>query len=120
MTAAIAFYRAVLGESGESVVPTRYYFNCGGVILAIVDPSEHGQRFRPNPGNIYFAVSDLDAALARAVKAGATALTDDPDFAWGIHTQPWGERSFYVRDPFGNPLCFVDERTLFTGSIRLK
>ena len=28
----------------------------------------------------------------------------------------WGERSFYVRDPFGNPLCFVDADTLFTGS----
>jgi hypothetical protein len=22
----------------------------------------------------------------------------------------------YARDPFGNPICFVDERTVFTGS----
>jgi hypothetical protein len=32
-----------------------------------------------------------------------------------IATRPWGERSFYLRDPFGNPLCFVDAATLFTG-----
>jgi len=29
--------------------------------------------------------------------------------------RPWGERSFYAVDPFGNPLCFVDQKTLFTG-----
>jgi hypothetical protein len=29
--------------------------------------------------------------------------------------RPWGERSFYVKDPWGNGLCFVDEKTLFTG-----
>jgi hypothetical protein len=32
-----------------------------------------------------------------------------------IARRPWGERSFYMRDPFGNPLCFVDEGTLFTS-----
>lgn len=32
-----------------------------------------------------------------------------------IQTQPWGERSFYCADPFGNKLCFVDEKTVFTG-----
>ena len=32
-----------------------------------------------------------------------------------IATRPWGERSFYVHDPFGNPLCFVDAGSLFTG-----
>ncbi len=26
-----------------------------------------------------------------------------------------GERSFYLQDPFGNPLCMVDQNTLFTG-----
>jgi hypothetical protein len=29
--------------------------------------------------------------------------------------RPWGERSFYAFDPFGNGLCFVDEKTVFTG-----
>ena len=33
-----------------------------------------------------------------------------------IADMPWGERLFYARDPFGNPICFVDEHTLFTGN----
>ncbi|WP_096154142.1 MULTISPECIES: VOC family protein [Bacillus] len=32
-----------------------------------------------------------------------------------IETQPWGERCFYAKDPFGNPICFVDESTVFLG-----
>jgi hypothetical protein len=32
-----------------------------------------------------------------------------------IERRPWGERSFYVHDPFGNPLCFVDSSTIFLG-----
>jgi hypothetical protein len=32
-----------------------------------------------------------------------------------VAERPWGERSFYMRDPAGNPLCFVDASTLFTG-----
>jgi len=31
--------------------------------------------------------------------------------------RPWGERSFYAHDPFGNPLCFVDATTIFTGKV---
>jgi uncharacterized glyoxalase superfamily protein PhnB len=47
--------------------------------------------------------------LERARNAGCQSLDD------GIETRPWGERSFYARDPFGNPICFVDEKTVFTG-----
>ncbi len=118
MNRAVAFYRELLGSAGESVVPTRYYFHCGGTILALVDPSEHGRAFRPNPDLVYFAVPDLEACLERAKKAGAQKL-DAADVGWGIQKRPWGERSFYVADPFGNPLCFVDEKTLFTGSMPL-
>ena len=32
-----------------------------------------------------------------------------------IARRPWGEVSFYVEDPFGNKLCFVDRATVFTG-----
>jgi hypothetical protein len=28
---------------------------------------------------------------------------------------PWGERSFYAEDPWGNPLCFVEEGTFYRG-----
>ena len=33
-----------------------------------------------------------------------------------VATRPWGERSFYARDPFGNGICFVDRESVFTGS----
>ena len=32
-----------------------------------------------------------------------------------IEVRSWGERSFHARDPFENPICFVDSQTLFTG-----
>jgi uncharacterized glyoxalase superfamily protein PhnB len=61
-----------------------------------------------NPKPVYFAVADLEAVEARAAALGAQI--DAP-----IEVQPWGERSFSLRDPYGNRLCMVDERTLFTG-----
>jgi predicted enzyme related to lactoylglutathione lyase len=110
---AAAFYGAVFGTPGQRVSPGRHYFDCGGVILACYDPvadgdgEQGGWRFHPLQ-YLYFAVSDLDAALARVQAAGG--VIDE-----GIATMPWGERLFYARDPFGSRLCFVDERTLFTG-----
>ena len=107
---AAAFYRNVLDLPGEPVAGrSRHYFHCGGTILALANPGEHGVDFRPNVDHVYFAVADLPAAFRRAEAAGAEELDAE------IATQPWGERSFYCRDPFGNPICFVDEETLFTG-----
>jgi len=106
--AAARFYAALLGVPGERVATNRHYFDCGGTILACVDPRGHGAEFRPNVDHLYFAVRDLRAAHRRATAAGAE-VTDR------TRRRAWGERSFYLRDPFGNPLCFVDERTLFTG-----
>jgi hypothetical protein len=31
-----------------------------------------------------------------------------------VKKRPWGERSFYVTDPWGNELCFVEDGTLYT------
>ena len=105
---AAGFYAALLGMPGERVATNRHYFDCGGTVLACVDPRGEGVDRRPNVEHLYFAVRDLRAAARRAAKAGAT-ITDR------TRRRPWGERSFYLRDPYGNPLCFVDERTLFTG-----
>jgi hypothetical protein len=62
-------------------------------------------------------VPDLEAVYARAQGLGGLSpATGDGALPMGrIAQRPWGERSFYMTDPFGNPLCFVDESTLFTG-----
>lgn len=107
---AAAFYAAVLDMPGQPVAGgSRHYFDCGGTILALANPGEHDNRsFSPNPDHVYFSVEDLEGALSRAKGVGC-------DWLGEIEVQPWGERSFYARDPFGNPICFVDGSTLFTG-----
>jgi len=108
---AAAFYRDLLGIPGERVSGGRHYFDCGGTILACYDPHADGDHHdaRPNPDHVYFAVPDLEAVFARARQLPCRSIDDK------IATQPWGERSFYATDPFGNPICFVDERTVFVG-----
>jgi len=117
---AAAFYSELLGDTGMRVSPGRHYFDCGGVILALFDPGADGDQVkaRPNFEHVYFAVADLEAVHRRAERLGGlSAETGDGDLPMGtIARRPWGERSFYARDPFGNPLCFVDENTLFTGT----
>jgi len=108
---AVLCYELVLGLRGDRVGSGRCYFPCDGAILVCVDPDleGHGAGAGPNTAHTYFAVDDLDACFDRARRAGCE-LVDEPK------TRAWGERSFYARDPFGNPLCFVDARTRYTGS----
>jgi uncharacterized glyoxalase superfamily protein PhnB len=110
---AAGWYSAVLEQPGIRVSPGRHYFGCGGAILACFDPRADGDPWdaRPNPDHVYFAVADLDACYQR-VTAQPNGSVIRP-----IETQPWGERSFYCTDPFGNKLCFVDDRTVFTGGL---
>jgi len=97
--------------SRSRVSKGRHYFDCGGTILACFDPHADGDGYdpSPNPDHVYFAVDDLETVHVLAKSAGC--LTIDP----AISTRPWGERSFYATDPFGNPICFVDAATAFTG-----
>ncbi|MDJ0789697.1 MAG: VOC family protein [Myxococcota bacterium] len=117
---AARFYTAVLGQEGRRVSPGRHYFDCEGTILACFDPGADGDGHaaRPNPEEIYLAVADLPATLAACEQAGAR-FSEEERAAVGhlgrIQKRPWGEESFYVRDPFGNPLCFVSRETVFTG-----
>jgi uncharacterized glyoxalase superfamily protein PhnB len=108
---AAAFYGEVLGMPGDRVSPGRHYFSCSGTILACYDARADGdtQPVQANPQHIYFSVDDLEAVHARMRRQSATDITP-------IEIRPWGERSFYATDPFGNPICFVDSTTLFTRS----
>ena len=107
---AAAFYGSVLGMPGTRVSGGRHYFDCGGTILACYDALADGDPapVGPNPAHVYFSIDDLEAVHDRAAEAGCRELTE-------VAVQPWGERSFYGLDPFSNPICFVDARTLFTG-----
>jgi predicted enzyme related to lactoylglutathione lyase len=116
---AARFYASLLGQPGARVSPGRHYFACGDVTLAVYSPKADGDEREPRPNfeHVYFAVDDLEDVYRRAEQLGGLATArGDGDMPMGrIATRPWGERSFYMRDPFGNPLCVVDSRTLFTG-----
>jgi catechol 2,3-dioxygenase-like lactoylglutathione lyase family enzyme len=111
---AAGFYAKLLGIPGQRHPGARHYFDVGGVILAVIDVSMGGLTPTPGPKSLYFAVDDLDAVHARARELAALA-------PYKVHGQPaadaierpWGERSFYVVDPWGNDLCFVQTGTLY-------
>jgi DivIVA domain-containing protein len=110
---AAAWYASVLGRPGSRVAPGRHYFECGSTVLACFDApgSTNGTGRAESQGeHICFTVRDLDEAYAR-VKSLEPSWIED-----GIEERPSGERSFYAKDPFGNPLCFVDEETVLTTS----
>ena len=116
MDRAVEFYTKLLGIGGRSIRGVRHYFDCGPVILALVNVTAGGLIARPAPDNTYFSVNDLEAVFERAKELDCLAKKDvHGDPAGEIVTRPWGERCFYVEDPFGNPLCFVDSKTLFSG-----
>lgn len=119
LSAAVPFYEALLEQPGFKVSAGRHYFPCGQVILALCDPKADGddEQPRPNYEHVYFAVDDLEALYARAQRVGglSTEIGDGKLPMGEIARRPWGERSFYMNDPFGNPICFVDSASLYTG-----
>lgn len=114
---AAEFYSQLLDDEGRRIPRgSRHYFDCGPVVLAVVDMTGGGETAKPNPDYIYFAVADLQAVYDRAKALNCLSSEDVHGEAAGqIVKRPWGEVSFYCEDPWGNPLCFVDETTLFTG-----
>ena len=114
---AAEFYAKLLDDAGRRIPrASRHYFDCGPVILALVDVTAGGEEAKPLPDYIYFAVSDLENFHARARDLGCLSTEDVHGASAGeMVKRPWGERSFYVEDPWGNGLCFVDDKTLFTG-----
>jgi len=117
------FYETLLATKGRGVTGGRVYFDSGPVILGILDCSSvPASEFRPASEAVYLATHRLESLFQRARRLGCLTpgfLHNDPASPLGAITlRPWGERSFYANDPSGNPLCFVDARTVFTGSPR--
>ena len=115
LDAAAKFYATLLADDGKRHPGARHYFNCGGVVLALLDVTQGGMQPRPMPKCLYFATDKLEPVHARAKQLAALA----PYLVHGapageIVKRPWGERSFYVTDPWGNEVCFVEEGSLYT------
>lgn len=112
LAAAASFYSILLGQEARPQPGSRCYVTAGGVDLQIV------QVPAPQlvPKALYFAVDDLDAVHARARDLGCLSKEMVHGTPAGEPVvRPWGERSFYADDPSGNPLCFVDQGTIYAG-----
>ncbi len=115
LDAAISFYTNLLGVQGRKQPGHRCYFDCGPVTLQVLDVSLNSQP-HPAAKALYFTVENLEAAFDRAKALSCLSREDVHDApAGGIVVRPWGERSFYAEDAWGNPLCFVEEGTVYTG-----
>jgi hypothetical protein len=91
---------------------SRCYFDAGAVTLQVVETTDPQLAAKA----LYFAVEDLDDVHRRAAELGCLssgAVHGTP--AGEAIVRPWGERSFYADDPWGNPLCFVDAETIYQG-----
>lgn len=109
---AIDFYTKLLDVQGRKQPGSRVYYECGPATLQVVQVKKPHTAAKA----LYFTVKDLDAIFerAKALKClSAETVHDAP--GGGIVVRPWGERSFYAEDPWGNPLCFVEEGTVYTG-----
>jgi catechol-2,3-dioxygenase len=115
LSEATRFYTKLLKVRGRKQPGSRVYFEAGPVTLQVVDVSSSG---RPHPAAkaLYFTVKNLDAVFERAKSLKCLSKEDVHGTPGGaITVRPWGERSFYAEDPWRNPLCFVEEGTVYTG-----
>jgi len=112
---AATFYGRLFGQEGRLQAGARCYFTCGGVTLQVVDVSSQGKPHHAAKA-LYFTVRDLDAAFdrARELDCLSTELVHGQP-GGRISVRPWGERSFYLEDPWRNPLCFVEAGTVYPG-----
>ena len=106
------FYGELLGIEGRPQMGQRCYFRAGPVTLQVVEAEAPHTAAKA----LYFAVADLDDFHRRAAALGCLSNESVHGTPGGEPVvRPWGERSFYAADPWGNPLCFVDEGTIYAG-----
>jgi catechol 2,3-dioxygenase-like lactoylglutathione lyase family enzyme len=112
LSTAKRFYEELLGAQGRGQAGNRFYMNAGAVTLQVVGvPTPH-----PAAKALYFVTPNLDAVHTSAASLGALSNELVHGLKAGdISVKPWGERSFYADDPWGNPLCFVEAGTQYAG-----
>jgi len=115
LQSAISFYTTLMGIQGRKQAGSRCYFECGPVTLQVLDVSSSHEP-HPAPKALYFTVNNLEEVYERAKSLKCLSAEDVHEASGsGIVIRPWGERSFYVQDPWKNPLCFVEEGTVYAG-----
>jgi lactoylglutathione lyase len=103
----VRFYERAVGGACDHADDDGSYaeLRLGSVVLGLVDVSHASRHF---PGEfsrheltepsaafeLYIEVEDVAEALARAIAAGATQLSDPTE-------RPWGQQSVFLRDPDG-------------------
>ena len=106
------FYEELLGLEGRPQMGSRCYFDAGPVTLQVVQTSIPHTAAKA----LYFVLAELGPVHARATSLGCLSsekVHGEP--AGQSVVRPWGERSFYADDPWGNPLCFVEAGTIYAG-----
>lgn len=83
-------------ETASAVTPQHVHreVRIGDSMLMIGESGAEGAPV-PAPRSFHVFVPDVDAAFARAIAAGGTSLGNPEN-------RPYGERSGFVEDPFGN------------------
>ena len=115
LASAISFYSSLLDIQGRKQAGSRCYFGCGPVTLQVLDVSSSREP-HPAAKALYFTVNHLEEVYERAKLLKCLSTEDvHGESGGGIAVRPWGERSFYVEDPWKNPLCFVEVGTVYKG-----
>lgn len=111
---ATAFYGYLLEQEGERVHVNRHYFYLEDTILALYDTC-YGDDTKVSTWkydeaqNIYISTDNIEELHERLKGSDCLYLDDD------VKVTSWGEKLFYMVDPFANQICFVDQATVFTG-----
>lgn len=112
LASAQSFYETLSNTKARGQAGQRFYINAGPVALQVLA----SRTPHPAAKALYFTTVDLDDIHARAASLNCLSQELVHGLQAGeISVKPWGERSFYCEDPWGNPLCFVDVVTVYTG-----
>lgn len=92
-------FEGTVAEMGGATCPIYLLAKAAGSRPSVYTDQVRDYRRHWTPVHLDFIVSDLEAAVAQALAAGATIEGEVQSFAWG--------RQACLSDPFGNGLCLV-------------